>query len=322
MKLFNKVFSSLLILAMVVSVSSTVFAASSVNLGSASSFAVLAGSTITNTGSSVIDGDLGLSPGTAVTGFPPGAVNGAQHITDAEAAQAQSDLTTAYNAAAGQTGAVTIAGDLGGQTLVPGVYNSASSIGLTGTLILDGGGDANAVFIFQAGSSLTTASGSSVSFTNGAQACNVYWQVGSSATLGTNSNMAGSIMALTSITLNTGASVEGRVLARNGAVTLDDNNIDIPSCSVAVATPTPTPTATTTPVVTAAATTTPVVTVVPIVAPVIATPPILPVVTYYTPAVPNTGGHFTSFAPLLAGSLLLAGSVLLIIARKKAFAVK
>lgn len=276
-------------------------AAESVSLGSASDFAVLAGSTITNTGSSVINGDLGLSPGTSVTGFPPGAVNGSQQINNGEALQAQNDLVTAYNAAAGQTGAITVSSDLGGQTLAPGVYNSASSIGLTGTLTLDGEGDGNAVFIFQAGSSLTTASGSNINFINGAQACNVYWQVGSSATLGTNSDFAGTVIALTSITLNSGADVDGRVLARNGAVTLDDNTITISECEAVTTTPTPTATtteavdetvdATTTPAV--VATTTPAVTdAIPFVG-----------VTYQTPSLPNTGGHLSSFLGLLIFSL-------------------
>src|SRR3954447_17719966 len=158
-----------------------------VGLGTADSYAVLAGSAVTNTGPSVLNGDLGLSPGTAVTGFPPGTVNGATHVADAAALQAQADLTTAYNDAAGRTPAATVTGDLGNQKLAPGVYKSGSSLGLTGTLTLDGENNADAVFIFQAGSSLTTASASSVRLINGAQACNVFWQIGSSATLGTSS---------------------------------------------------------------------------------------------------------------------------------------
>ena len=138
---------------------------------------------------------------------------------------------TAYNSATGQGPSTPIAADLGGQTLVTGVYNSASSLGLTGTLTLDAAGDPNAVFVFQAGSSLTTASGSQVSLINGAQACNVYWQVGSSATLGTGSTFRGTVIALTDITVTTGATVDGRVLARNGAVTLDTNTISRSTCS-------------------------------------------------------------------------------------------
>ncbi|MEO8690794.1 MAG: ice-binding family protein, partial [Solirubrobacteraceae bacterium] len=212
-------------------------AATPVSLGTAEPFAVLAGSTVTNTGPSVVNGDLGLSPGTAVTGFPPGTVNGSQHVTDAVAAQAQIDLTTAYNDAAGQAPTGAVSADLGGQRLAPGVYRSASSLGLTGALTLDAQGDPNAVFIFQAGSTLTTASASSVNLVNGAQACNVFWQVGSSATLGTASTFRGSILALTSITATTGATVDGRLLARNAAVTLDTNTITRSRCATPSSTP-------------------------------------------------------------------------------------
>ncbi len=200
---------------------------SSVSMGTAASYAILAGSTITNTGSTIINGDLGLSPGTAVTGFPPGTVNGVTHVADSAADQAKTDLTAAYNDAAGRTPTATVSADLGGQTLTPGVYNSASSLGLTGTLTLDGQGDKTAVFIFQAGSTLTTASASRVNLINGVCACNVFWQVGSSATLGTNSLIRGTIMADQSITLTTGAKVDGRVLAMNAAVTMDTNKVNV-----------------------------------------------------------------------------------------------
>ncbi len=196
-----------------------------VGLGTAGSFAVLAGTTVTNTGPSTVNGDLGVSPGTAVTGFPPGTVNGTIHASDAVAAQAQSDLTTAYNDAAGRTPATSVSGDIGGSTLTPGVYNTGSSLGLTGTLTLDAQGDPNAVFIFQVGSALTTASASRVDLINGAQSCNVFWKIGSSATLGTSSVFRGNLLALTSITVNNGATVDGRLLARNGAVTLDNDTI-------------------------------------------------------------------------------------------------
>jgi hypothetical protein len=179
----------------------------------------------------VITGNLGVSPGTAVTGFPPGKVNGTIHAADAVANQAQTDLTTAYNDAAARTPATAVSADLGGQTLAPGVYNSASSLGLTGQLTLDAAGDPNAVFIFQAGSTLTTASSSRVSLLNGAQSCNVFWQVGSSATLGTSSTFAGNILALTSISLNDGVNVDGRALARNGAVTLINDTISAAHCA-------------------------------------------------------------------------------------------
>src|SRR3984957_15581974 len=218
-----------------------------VGLGTAGSFAVLAGTTVTNTGPSTISGDLGVSPGTAVTGFPPGTVsNGTIHSADGVAAGAQSDLTTGYNDAAGRSPTANVPAFIGaGQTLAPGVYKASSSLDVGGSLTLDAGGDPNAVFIFQAPSTLVTDSASSVILTNGAQACNVFWQVGSSATLGTDSAFSGSILALTSISVNTGDTVAGRALARNGAVTLDDDTIPSPACATTPPTPTPTPTSTT-----------------------------------------------------------------------------
>ncbi|WP_370261428.1 ice-binding family protein [Streptomyces sp. V4I8] len=227
---------TLLVALVVVAVTPTRAAAvaTAVELGTAESFAVLGGSAVTNTGPTVINGDLGVSPGSAVTGFPPGIVNGATHVTDAVAAQAQSDLTTAYNDAAGQAPDVTFPDDppveLGGRTLTPGVYNAPVSAAITGTLTLDAEGDPDAVWVFQVGSTLTTASASQVSLINGASPCNVFWQIGSSATLGTNSDFVGTIMALTSISVTTGTSIEGRALARNGAVTLDSNVITRPLC--------------------------------------------------------------------------------------------
>jgi hypothetical protein len=233
-----------------------------VGLGTAASFAVLAGTTVTNTGPSTISGNLGVSPGTAVTGFPPGIVsNGTIHSADGVAGGAQSDLTTAYNDAAGRSPTASVPGFIGaGQTLTPGVYKASSSLDVGGSLTLDGGGDPNAVFIFQAPSTLITDSASSVILTNGAQACNVFWQVGSSATLGTNSAFAGTILALTSISVDTGDTIAGRALARNGAVTLDDDTITSPTCATPPPTPTPTPTSTTptsTPTSTTSATPTP-----------------------------------------------------------------
>jgi hypothetical protein len=202
-----------------------------VGLGTAESYAVLAGSAVTNTGPSTLNGDLGLSPGTSVTGFPPGTVNGKTHVADAAAAQAQADLTTAYNDAAGRTPASTVSGDLGNQTLAPGVYKSGSSLGLTGTLTLDGENNADSVFILQAGSSLTTASASAVRLINGAQACNVFWQIGSSATFGTTSVFVGNVIALTSISMDNGVTLDGRALARNGAVTLINDTISVARCA-------------------------------------------------------------------------------------------
>ncbi|MDQ3070904.1 MAG: IPTL-CTERM sorting domain-containing protein [Acidobacteriota bacterium] len=206
------------------------------SLGTAASFAVLGGSTVTNTGTSVITGDLGVSPGTAVTGFPPGlVVGGTIHMADAVALQAQNDVTTAYNALAAQPCTQNLSGqDLGNRVLTPGVYCFDASAQLTGTLTLNALGNPAAVFVFKIGSTLTTASSSLVVVNNGGQNCNVFWQIGSSATLGTNSTIAGNIIALTSITATTQARVFGRTLARNGAVTLDTNSVDRSSCSTAV----------------------------------------------------------------------------------------
>ena len=197
------------------------------SLGSAQRFAVLAGSTVTSTGPSVITGNLGVSPGSAVTGFPPGVmVSGAIHGADAAALAAQDAVTAAYDNLVGQACTQDLTGqNLGGRTLTAGVYCFSSSAQLTGTLVLDGRGDANAVFIFKMGSTLTTASAASVVLTNGGSASNVFWQVGSSATLGTTTSFAGNILALASITVTTGVHVTGRTLARNGAVTLDTNAV-------------------------------------------------------------------------------------------------
>jgi hypothetical protein len=248
-------------------------AATPVLLGTSGSFAVLAGAGITNTGSTTLNGDIGTFPTTSITGTATLTVNGTNHGGDAVAQQAKTDLVTAYNSAAGEGPTSPIAANLGGQTLTPGVYNSASSIGLTGALTLNAGGNPNAVFVFQAGSTLTTASGSQVNLINGAQSCNVFWQVGSSATLGTGSSFRGTILALTSITVTTGVTIDGRVLARNGAVTLDTDTFTRPAC--AASTPTTTSTSTTsTPTATSAPPPSPPATVPPAVAatPVAATP--------------------------------------------------
>lgn len=209
-------------------------AATQPRLGTATSFAVLAGQAISNTGSSVINGDVGISPNgpSSVTGFPPGIINGGTHYADAVALQAQSDLTTAYNDAANQTPFVDLTGqDLGtlGKPLTPGTYRFSSSAQLTGPLTLSGFG----VFVFQIGSTLTTGSGSSVSLTNGAQACGVYWQVTSSATFGSTTAFQGTVMALSSITMNSQATLIGRALARNAAVSLITNTITRPAAACA-----------------------------------------------------------------------------------------
>ena len=227
-------------------------AVTAVPLGTATSFAVLAGAGISNTGPTTVNGDLGTFPTTTVAGSASITVNGANHGGDAVTQNAKNDLVTAYNTAAGEGPTNPVVADLGGQTLTPGVYNAASSMGLTGDLTLNAGGDPNAVFVFQAGSSLITASTSRVNLVNGAQSCNVFWQVGSSATLGTGSTFRGTLMALTSITVTTAVTVDGRVLARNGAVTLDTDTITRPACA--------TTTATTTAATTTAAATTPTAT--------------------------------------------------------------
>ena len=205
-------------------------AESPVALGSAANFVVLAGSTVTSSGATIITGDLGLWPGTAVTGFPPGTVIGTMHVNDPIAQAAQGDLTTAFNDAAGRsTAPVTVAGNLGGQTLAPGLYKSTSSLEITaGDLTLDGQGDPNAVFIFQMASTFTTTSGRKVILIGGAQSANVFWQVGTSATIGTTSVMKGTIMADQSVSILTGATLDGRALARIGAVTLDGNGANLP----------------------------------------------------------------------------------------------
>src|ERR1039457_4803858 len=202
-------------------------------LGTAGNFAVLAGSTITNTGPTVVNGNIAVSPGTAITGFGPGIVLGAIHAGDAVAATGKNDLTTAYNDAAGRAcPGPPLPGDIGGTVIAPGVYCVASSVGITGTVTLNGNGNPNSVFIFQIGTTLTTAAGNSaVNLIGGAQASNVFWQVGSSATLGTNTIFSGTIMALASVTVTTGAVLNGRALARNGAASLDSNAITTPSAS-------------------------------------------------------------------------------------------
>lgn len=215
-----------------------------VNLGSTSNFAVLAGSGITNTGPTTVGGsaggDLGSDPTPAFTGDTQVTTTGTKYTApNAVVSAAKTALVTAYDDAAGRTPATSVTADLGGQTLVGGVYNAAAAMALTGTLTLDGQNNPDTVWVFQAGSTLTTAGSSVVSLINGAQACHVFWQVGSSATFGTSTDFTGHVLALTSITATTGATFKGQLLARNGAVTLDTNTITNDDCAAAVtATPT------------------------------------------------------------------------------------
>ena len=221
-----------------------------ISLGTAGSFGALGGAAVNNTGPTIVNGNVGVSPGTSITGFPPGSVvGGSFHANDAVAMQAQNDLTVAYNELAGMPCNVQLTGqDLGGLTLVPGVYCFSTSAQLTGTLTLDAQGNPNALFIFKMGSSLTTASNSNVTVINGGSNCNVYWQVGSSATLGTGTSFGGNILALASITMTTGSSISGRALARTGAVTLDSNSVNIcgagPVCPIVSVLPATLPNAT------------------------------------------------------------------------------
>lgn len=227
------------LLMLLVLVSTARSSVNTITLGTAQSFAVLAATTVTSTGPTILIGDLGLHPGSSVTGFPPGTVIGAQHVTDAVALQAKNDATTAYNAIAALPCGVDLTGtDLGGLTLTPNTYCFSSSAFLTGVLTLDAEGDPGAEWYFQIGSTLITATNSSVSIINGADPCRVYWQVGSSATLEVDTNFVGNILALTSITAKTRATNRGSLIALNAAVTLDSNIITT-GC---ITTPTPTPT--------------------------------------------------------------------------------
>jgi Ice-binding-like len=210
-----------------------------VDLGTAKSFAILAGSGITNTGVTNVTGDVGSYPTPTETGFGPGAnsvtITGTNHGGDAVTQGAKNDLLTAYNDAKGRPGATpVVGGELGGLTLAPGVYaddNAPDSLAITGTLTLDGQGDPNSVWIFQSGSTLTTAADSNVAMINGAQPCHVFWQLGSSATLGIGSHLEGTIMASASITITHAATINGRVLAINGTVTMDNNTIQNIPCN-------------------------------------------------------------------------------------------
>ena len=287
----------------IVGASSVMAAQAPIGLGTATPFAVLAGSGITNTGATGITGDVGLSPGSSITGFSTAVLSGTQYVDDPTAVQAKLDLTTAYNDAASAPSTSNLTGqDLGAMNLSPGVYTFSSSAQLTGALTLSG----NGVFIFQIASTLTTGSGATVLLANGAQACNVFWQVGSSATLGTATQLVGTVMALTSISLDTGANIlDGRALAQDGAVTLQANQITAPStCAAPASGPTPSPSVTPAVTPTPSPSVTPAVTPTPTVAATASpTPPV-------AIAVPDTGSGAGS-PP--AGLLLLLGGLVLVL---------
>ncbi|CAN5211151.1 hypothetical protein BH09BAC5_BH09BAC5_15650 [soil metagenome] len=199
-----------------------------ITLGSSSNIVILAGSAVTNTGSTIITGDMGLSPGTSVGGFPPGILNGTLYINDNIASQAKIDLTAAYNDAVARncTDIVTLSGNIGGLTLTPGLYKSTSSLAISsGDVTFDANGDANAVFIIQIASTFTTTSGRKVILAGGASAANIFWQVGSSATFGTTSVIKGTVLAMQSITFQTGATLDGHALTRTGGITMAANTI-------------------------------------------------------------------------------------------------
>jgi LPXTG-motif cell wall-anchored protein len=281
-----------------------------VPLATSGDFSVLAGSTVTNTGPSVIDQSVGLSPGTSIVGFPPGVVLAPSTIeaANADTLQAQSDLTTAYVDAAGRSVEFTQTNpDLVGQTLIPGVYAATAKapLALSGQLVLDGQGNSDAVFIFQTDSTLITSSGSTIALINGASECNVFWQVGSSATLGSGSFFVGTILALTSITVETSTVVHGRALARNGAVTLDDNVFTQPSCEPATdLTPTATAPVTTTSTVAATTTTSTTATTTTVTVPVTDN------------TLPRTGASLTTQS-VIALAAALAGLAAVGIARRR-----
>lgn len=296
-----------------------------VSLATAANYSVLAATTVTNANSSVLGGSVGLSPGSAIVGFPPGIVLPPATIEAANAAtlQAQVDLTTAYVDAAGRGVEFTQTNpDLVGQLLVPGVYAAAAKapLQLSGQVVLDGQGDSNAVFIFQTDSTLITASGSTVELINGASQCNVFWQVGSSATIGSGSVFVGNILALTSITVASSAVVHGRALARNGAVTLDNNVFDQPSCAPSTATVAPSTTTTIAGAPTTAAgtpTTVEASTTSLVTSSDVATIPITPSTPDFTVITLPSTGKSTGTTSALAGAVFLVGAAAVLAARRR-----
>lgn len=282
-------------------VASPAWSATAPTLGTAAAASVFAGTTVTNTGATTLSGDLDVYPGTAVTGFPPGVVGGTQNLggpSGGTANVAANDVTNAYLQAQAAPSTAAMNTDLGGQSLTPGVYTASSGMSLTGTLTLVG--SASSVFIFQAASTLITAPGSHVVLSGGVQACNVDWQVGSSATIATTTSFVGNILALSSITMDTGATLQGRALAQNGAVTLDDNTITSPTCNASpptTTTTTTTTTSTTTTTAPAATTTT-----------TIATGPTSQSST--TTTIAGAGGSTSTTAPPLVGAPVTGGGPL------------
>ena len=274
-------------------------AAPTINQGTTTSFGVLAATTITNTGPTTINGtagaNIGLAPGSAFTGSSTVTTSGVLHISDATATTAQTDLVTAFNDISAPTPTVLASPELASHVITPGTYSTgAGTFANSGALTLDAQGDANAVFIFQAASTLITSAGSTMTLVNGAQACNVYWKVGSSATLGTNSTFIGHIYALTSITADSGANIQGQLLARTGAVNLNANIISNPACAAPTPTPTPTVTTTPTPTPTVSATPTP-------------TPVVTPTPTVTGGKLPKTGSPWYNLLAVAFGMVLLGG---------------
>lgn len=274
---------------------------SPVDLATASTFGILANTTITNTGTSSVEGsaggDIGIHAGTSITGLSTLTISGTIHTADAVALLAKNDLSKAYDDAAGRVPFITIPTELGGSTLVPGVYTSASgTFGVTGTLTLDGQNDIDAVFIFQMAATLITASSSKIIMTNGARVCNVFWQVGSSATLGTDSTFIGHIMASASIAANTGANIYGSLHAKTGAVTLQGNKITNIACETLPTNPPTNPPVTTNPPVSPPTTTNPV------------TNPPVTSPTEKGGLLPNTGSNIYEI-PLLGTLLILIGII-------------
>ncbi|MBI4934587.1 MAG: DUF3494 domain-containing protein [Actinobacteria bacterium] len=301
-----------------------------VQLATAGNYSVLAATTVSNTNPSVLDQSVGLAPGTSIVGFPPGIVNapGTIAATGPETLTAQDDLTIAYVDAAGRSVEFTQTNpDLVGQTLIPGVYAATAKapLSLSGQLVLDGQNNSDAVFIFQTDSTLITSSASSIVLINGASECNIFWQVGSSATLGTGSTFVGNILALTSITVGSAVTVHGRALARNGAVTLDNDTFTQPSCVPTTEVTAPTTTTTVAPTTTLAPTTlAPTTTLIggvgkTSIAPATSSPVFVPTTPFFPPpfTLPRTGGTGPGGSSALAALVVLIGGAAMVIARRR-----